>query len=207
MYYFTKTPYWARLVFPGLIWEMPAGNKRLYLTFDDGPHPDITPYVLTQLKKHQAKASFFCVGENVYKHPEIYSQILNDGHVTGNHSYNHLNGWKTDNKVYLDNVEKAQQLIQGKLFRPPYGKFTRHQQKAIASPPLGLKNIMWTVLSGDFDKNISKEKCLSNIVKQAKDGSIIVFHDSEKAWRNLEYALPKVLQFYAEKGFSFEAIL
>ncbi len=206
MFYLTKTPFWAKLLFPHLIWKMPAGANKIYLTFDDGPHPDITLYVLTELKKYNAKATFFCVGENVLKNQDIYNRILDEGHTTGNHTHNHLNGWKTEDEIYLQNVEKAQQFICGKLFRPPYGKFTRNQQWAISSQRFALKNIMWSVLSGDFDQNISGQKCLKNIITHTKDGSIIVMHDSEKAWKNLEYALPKLLQFYTKKGFTFEAI-
>ncbi|MBK7346424.1 MAG: polysaccharide deacetylase family protein [Chitinophagaceae bacterium] len=206
MYYFIKTPFWAKLVFPGLVWKMPAGYNRIYLTFDDGPHPDITCFILTELKKYNAKATFFCVGENVFKFPSVYKKIQDEGHAIGNHTYNHLNGWRTETDVYLENVEKAQHLIKGKLFRPPYGKFTKQQQRIISSPRFALNSIMWTVLSADFDSNISGQQCLKNMVTQAEDGSIIVMHDSERAWKNLEYALPRALDFFSEKGFSFEAI-
>lgn len=206
MVYFSKTPFWAKLVYPSLIWDMPAGDNRLFLTFDDGPHPDVTCYVLSELEKYNAKATFFCVGENVLKYPRVFQKIVENGHTVGNHTYNHLKGWKTPAKPYLENVEKAQQLINGKIFRPPYGKFTSQQYRMIASPRLGLKNVMWSVLSGDFDKNISSEQCFKNIIKHAVDGSIIVFHDSEKARQHLEFALPKTLQYFAEKGFKFEGI-
>lgn len=194
------------LIFPSLLWKVKTKENVIYITFDDGPHPDITPKVLEILNQYNAKATFFCVGENVLKYPRVFQQIVVNGHTVGNHTYNHLNGWKTPAKPYLENVEKAQQLINGKIFRPPYGKFTSQQYRMIASPRLGLKNVMWSVLSGDFDKNISSEQCFKNIIKHAVDGSIIVFHDSEKARQHLEFALPKTLQYFAEKGFKFEGI-
>jgi peptidoglycan/xylan/chitin deacetylase (PgdA/CDA1 family) len=188
--------------------------KEIYLTFDDGPIPEITPWVLKKLAEYKAKATFFCVGENVSKHPEIFRKIISEEHAIGNHTNNHLNGWRTNKKTYLYNIGKAEDIfseLAGKnqqprtrLFRPPYGKIKPNQANKILKN--GYDIIMWDVLSGDFDLSLSKENCLKNVLKNANSGSIVVFHDSEKAFKNLEYVLPRTLEYFTEKGFVFKAI-
>jgi peptidoglycan-N-acetylglucosamine deacetylase len=167
----------------------------------------VTPFVLDELKKYNAKATFFCIGKNVVENPDVYKRILGEGHAVGNHTFNHLNGWKTDDAEYLDNIAKAKQYIDSNLFRPPYGRISSFQQKQLSADRFGLKTIMWTVLSGDFDKDITEERCLQNVSLHAKEGSVIVFHDSEKAAKKMQYALPRVLNYFSEKGFSFEKIV
>jgi peptidoglycan/xylan/chitin deacetylase (PgdA/CDA1 family) len=184
---------------------MPADEKKIYLTFDDGPHPVATSFVLEELKKYNAKATFFCIGKNVAEYPFIYEQMLDEGHRAGNHTYNHLNGWKTDDAAYIDNVVMAKKLIDSNLFRPPYGRATKFQLQLL-STQYSLTPIMWTVLSGDFDTKLSREHCLKNVLNKTKKGSIVVFHDSEKAYGKVQYVLPKMLSHFSEKGYSFEAI-
>lgn len=212
MAYFNNISIIGRLIYPSLVWNMPRDSNTIYLSFDDGPHPEITPWVLEQLIAYNAKATFFCVGENIKKYPEIFQQILSEGHSQGNHTYNHLKGWKTPTGKYVENVQKAQTVIEkfaisqrnSKLFRPPYGKIKSSQIKRLQL--LNYKIVMWDALSGDFDENISADSCFQNISKNINAGSIIVFHDSEKAFKNLEKVLPRVLEFYSAKGFSFKGI-
>src|ERR1035437_5256490 len=211
-----------RKFFSSAIWRIPTKEKKIFLTFDDGPSPEITPWVLSTLKEHKAKATFFCVGENIEKHPEIFQQIIADGHSVGNHTYNHLNGWKTKTKEYLRNVEKCNAQMrrfadvqmkhqktyshifssanQHILFRPPYGKIKRAQLLILNST---FSIIMWDVLSGDFDQTISEEKCLKNVLTKTRTGSIVVFHDSLKAKKNLMFVLPKFLEYFSKTGFEF----
>lgn len=174
----------------------------VYLTFDDGPHPKATPYALEQLEQYNAKATFFCIGNNVQKHPDIYRDILNRGHTIGNHTQNHLNGWKTDKEKYLSDISEAEQHIDSRLFRPPYGRIKRGQINALTKTVKPWKICMWDILSGDFDKNISPEQCAENVISNITPGSIIVFHDSEKAWDRMSYALPLVLEYIASKKWS-----
>jgi peptidoglycan-N-acetylglucosamine deacetylase len=190
-------------------WDMKTKEKLLYLTFDDGPHEQATPFVLDALKKYNAKATFFCIGKNVSALPSLYNRILEEGHSTGNHTYNHLNGWKTADADYLRDVVEASKYIESSLFRPPYGRIRSFQAKNI---PLVLKDqsvkiVMWDVLSGDFDQHLTKEHCLQNVILNARNGSIIVFHDSTKALPLLEYCLPRALEFFAGKGFRFERLI
>ncbi len=206
MLYFDKTPNWFSLFFKKRIWKIKTNERRLYLTFDDGPHPLITSFVLDELKKHQAKATFFCIGDNVVKYPEVYKRIIDEGHAVGNHTFNHLNGWKTDDKIYLDNIDKAKKIIDSDLFRPPYGRITSFQIRQLGMNRFKLKTIMWTVLSGDFDNNISKDACKENVILNAVNGSIVVFHDSEKANERMRYALPEVLNHFSKQGFVFNKI-
>jgi len=198
-----KPPSLARLFFPQLVWDIETDSKEIFLTFDDGPHPEITPRVLEILDEYDAKATFFCVGENVEKYPETYTSILQKGHRCGNHSYNHLNGWKTNNEQYFENIKQCGQLIESNLFRPPYGRIKPSQIKVLKQK---FKIIMWSVVSFDFSKNTSPAQCLDNAIRFAKAGSIVVFHDSEKASTNLFYALPKFLEYFIERGYKFSVI-
>ena len=206
MFYFVKSPFWLKRIYSDLFWEIPTQEKKLFLTFDDGPHPIITMQVLDLLKAYNAKATFFCIGNNVVKHPEVYKRIIDEGHAVGNHTYNHLNGWKTADELYLNDINKAMEYIDSNLFRPPYGRISRFQIQQLLKPKYQMKMIMWSVLSGDFDPDISAEKCLNNVLLSTKAGSIIVFHDSEKAAEKMFYALPKVLAQFSKKGFAFEKI-
>ncbi len=200
--YLTKTPDFVQNMFPNLIWKMEnRGHKNLYLTFDDGPIPEITPWVLDELEKYNAKATFFCVGENVKKHRAIYDRISSMGHVVGNHTYNHLSGWSTSNMDYFRNVRYCDDLIDSKLFRPPYGRLKNKQAIYLSRK---YKVVMWDVLSGDFDPKLSREDCLRNVISKSTSGSIIVFHDSLKAKDKLEYVLPKVLKHFSKQGYTFK---
>ena len=205
-----KTHWLIKKLFSNYIWEMPNSENKIYLTFDDGPTPEITEWTLQQLKKYNAKATFFCIGDNIKKYPEIFKKVIEEGHSIGNHTFNHLNGWKTSKQEYLENTKKCQseifnlQSLICNLFRPPYGKIKPSQSKELRK--LGYKIIMWDIISYDFDATISKEKCLENVLKNVKSGSIIVFHDSIKAFPNLEYTLPKVLEILNKKGFVFAKI-
>jgi peptidoglycan/xylan/chitin deacetylase (PgdA/CDA1 family) len=202
--YLVKTQWWLRKLYaPGLTWKIQTKRNELFLTFDDGPHPTITPFVLQCLKKYNAKATFFCIGNNVKQYPDVYQQILDEGHSVGNHTNNHLNGWKTGDIIYLKNIILAGQLIESNLFRPPYGRISKSQVKEL-SPVFDI--IMWDVLSGDFDLKLSPQKCLKNVVNNASKGSVIVFHDSEKAFLRLEYVLPKALEYFSQQGYLMESI-
>jgi peptidoglycan/xylan/chitin deacetylase (PgdA/CDA1 family) len=216
-FYWVKTNSVIKKVFSKFVWDIPNNEKIVYLTFDDGPTPEITEWTLTQLKKHDIKATFFCIGNNIKKHPDIFAKILQDGHTVGNHTFNHLNGWKTETTAYIENIKLSETAISEhskintpnnhqdlNLFRPPYGKIKPSQTKELAK--LGYRIIMWDVLSADFDKKISPEQCLNNVIQNTTSGSIIIFHDSVKAFGNLEYVLPKALSFLKEKGFVFEVI-
>lgn len=198
--YLAKTPAIIQRLWPGYTWRIPTTERVLYLTFDDGPIPVVTPWVLDTLKQYHAKATFFCVGENVQRHPDIFQRILSEGHSVGNHTHQHLNGWKTDVGVYLNNVRQCAGLVPGNLFRPPYGRLRSEQAKALKT---NYQIIMWDVLSGDFDRSIEPQKCLDNITRNSKPGSIVVLHDSLKAERNLRYALPALLDFFAAKEWRF----
>ena len=201
--FFIKTPGIARLFFPGYLWKVPTKEKDVFLTFDDGPHPVITPWVLQQLQQFGAKGTFFCIGDNVRKHPDVYARVIDEGHSTGNHTYHHLNGWETETERYIEDIKKAKEQIDTNLFRPPYGKIRANQAKQVprALETDRAKIVMWDVLSADFDGNISKERCLQNVLRNFERGSIIVFHDSDKAFPHLEFVLPRVLAHLSEKGF------
>lgn len=206
MFYFAKTPFWIKKLFSSRIWDMPGRPKAIYLSFDDGPDPQITPFVLEELDKFNAKATFFCIGKHVIAHPGVYQCILEAGHAVGNHTYDHPDGWKTSNNDYLDNVLKAKASIDSSLFRPPYGHITKRLSNTLLLPPYHLHTVMWSVLSGDFDESISAEKCYRNIISNTKSGSIVVFHDSKKADIRMRYCLPLVLKHFSDLGFSFEKI-
>lgn len=205
-FYLVTTPWWLRAINPSLTWRLPNKEKKIYLTFDDGPHETATPFVLEQLKKFGAKATFFCIGKNVVERTALYERLLNEGHATGNHSHNHLNGWKTDNDTYINNIYEASKHINSSLFRPPYGRISRSQAHALQTGDKNFTVIMWSVLSADFDTNISPEKCSRNVIANTKPGSIIVFHDSTKAYKNMSFALPVVLEYFSERNYTFEAI-
>jgi len=201
--YLVKTPQVIQNLFPNFTWRIPTSEKVLYLTFDDGPIPEVTPWVLDQLNDFQAKATFFCVGENISKHPEVFDSVVEAGHAVGNHTYNHLNGWVTDNIPYYHNVRHCANQTNSVLFRPPYGRLKPKQAQFLLRH---YRIVMWEILSGDFDPNVSAEQCAANVIKNARPGSIIVFHDSMKAKEKLEYALPKVLEHFTEQGYRFEKL-
>ena len=208
MFYLARSTWWMRWLWPQFTWSVRTGEKKLYLTFDDGPHPEATPFVLDELKKYNASASFFCIGSNVLKHPDIYERIIKEGHSTGNHTHTHLNGWKTSSQIYLDDVRKAAEHIQSELFRPPHGRIKRSQwkklQEAMGVPEARV--IMWSVLSADFDGRKEPLECFELVKRHARPGSIIVFHDSRKGFKNLATALPLTLRYFSEKGFQFEKL-
>ncbi len=207
-----KTNRFIKIIFPKYIWELPNNENKVYLTFDDGPIPEITEWALTQLKKHNAKATFFCIGDNIQKHPEVFQKVIENGHAVGNHTYNHLKGWETSLEDYIENTKKCSETMtncqlnteHSQLFRPPYGKIKPSQAGALRK--LDYKIIMWDIISMDFDQTITPEECLNNVLKNIESGSIIVFHDSVKARKNLEYVLPKTLKYLNEKGFVCEKI-
>jgi peptidoglycan/xylan/chitin deacetylase (PgdA/CDA1 family) len=206
MFYFTKTPFWLRWLYPTCLWKYPkSGGKKIYLSFDDGPHAAATAFVLDELKKYNAKASFFCIGKNVIEETAIYKRILLEGHRVGNHTFNHLNGWKSENKIYLDNIEKARELIDSNLFRPPYGRASAFQIKNLQEK-LQYKVVMWDVLSGDFDPKVTGKEAADRVIRKSIPGSIVVFHDSAKAFRVLQESLPIVLSYFYGEGYSFETI-
>jgi peptidoglycan/xylan/chitin deacetylase (PgdA/CDA1 family) len=206
-FYFVKTPWLFKFIFRNWVWSFSENQKIIYLTFDDGPTPEITPWILNLLQKFNAQATFFCIGKNMVKHPEIFQAILKNNHSFGNHTNDHLNGWKTNTDLYIENCLEAANTTEHptKLFRPPYGKLFYSQSKRLRNK--GFKIIMWDVLSADFDTKISKEKCLQNVLKNTRNGSILVFHDSSKASKKLKFVLPKVLEYFTEKGYSFQKIV
>ncbi len=195
--YFIKTPWIVKRLFSSYVWNMDTKEKQVFLTFDDGPHPEITPWVLNQLKQYGAKASFFCIGKNVCEQKHVYQEILQQGHAVGNHTYNHLNGWKVGTEAYMQDVAKAASVIESNLFRPPYGRIRSKQARQMneALQRSDARIIMWDVLSADFDRTITKEACLKNVLNNVEKGSIIVFHDSEKAFPHLQFVLPKLLEY------------
>lgn len=207
-YYLVKTPLLLKKIYPSYLWNIDTKEKILYLTFDDGPHPEITPFVLGQLKRYDALATFFCIGKNVVAYPHVFKQIHDEGHTVGNHTFNHLNGWKTDNDVYLKDIAEASKVIDSSLFRPCYGKITGFQAKNLKPVMKGKEPtiVMWDVLSGDFDTACTPQQCLANVVFGSVPGSIIVFHDSEKAFPKLEYTLPRMLKFFSDKGYVFKSL-
>lgn len=205
-----KTPKLVKHVLPSLVWNIKTTEKVVYLTFDDGPTPEITDWVINTLDTFDAKATFFCIGNNIEKHPEIFKSIINKGHAIGNHTYNHLKGWKTKTKDYLINIYKTQLIIDSSynskplLFRPPYGRIKLKQLKALSK--LNYQIIMWNILSKDWDKTVEKEVCLKNVIQNTKEGDIVVFHDSIKASRNMQYTLPRMLDHFTKKGYEFKRI-
>jgi peptidoglycan/xylan/chitin deacetylase (PgdA/CDA1 family) len=204
-----KTPFFLSLLYPALTWKMKTVNKTLYLTFDDGPVTGPTEFVLDELGRASIPATFFCIGDNIRKHPELFRRITAGGHTVGNHTVNHVNGWKTSSEKYFSNVkefdaisEQAGCLQRVRLFRPPYGRITRQQIKTLSA----YRIIMWDVLSQDYDHNLSPDKCLRRTIQACSPGSIIVFHDSYKSQKNMEYTLPRLIDFFAGKGYTFEGL-
>ena len=202
-----KTPLFVQWLYPSLVWRQSKAGKSIYLTFDDGPIPEVTPWVLQTLKHYGAKATFFCVGENVKRHPEIFKMLLADGHAIGNHTYHHLNGIKTGPALYLKDFLKCEEVLRENgvttsLFRPPYGRISRRQVQMLASRYI----VMWNVLSYDFSKKITAQKVLDKSIQHTTSGSIVVFHDSLKANENLKFALPKFLEHFQSQGYRFEAL-
>ena len=205
-FYLVKTPWWVKKLYPDCVWDMPEKNKTLYLSFDDGPHPTITPFVLKLLKQYNAKASFFCIGENVEKHPDLFKQYIDEGHAVDNHTYKHLNGWKTNDDDYLYDIERTDRLMSTNLFRPPYGRITRSQIKKIRNDNAGKKIVMWNILAGDWVTTLSPDKCYTRMREKISEGDIIVLHESNKSWERMSYCLPRILKEFTAKGFVFAPI-
>ncbi len=199
-----KSPRLLKRFYSDFVWHIPTKEKTIYLTFDDGPIPDVTEWVLDQLALYQAKATFFCIGDNVQKHPDIFQKLLAEGHSIGNHTFNHLKGWSTPNNDYWANIAQCQGVLPTtKLFRPPYGRIKLSQAKPLLSQ---YDIVMWDVLTGDFEKYLSPERCLKKTLQYTQAGSIVVLHDSLKAWRNMSYVLPRLLEHFAALGYTFAAL-
>ena len=197
---------WLQYLYPSLTWHKSRKQKEVYLTFDDGPVPIATPFVLQTLAQFNVEATFFCVGDNIAKHPGIYHQIKNAGHSIGNHTYNHVNGWTADDDTYLENIDQCATLVSSNLFRPPYGKIKRSQLKKLKISHPQLEVIMWDVLSYDHNPKMSVERCFNHLIKNVKNGSIIVFHDSAKAFDRLQYLLPMVLRHLLDEGYALKSL-
>jgi peptidoglycan-N-acetylglucosamine deacetylase len=213
---FFRTPFFLPLLYPGLIWRMHTEEKIIYLTFDDGPVPGPTEFVLDTLKQFNAKATFFCIGDNVNKHPKVFQRITAEGHTVGNHTFNHLKGWNYSTEDYLSNTNQCEKqfIVSGyqfpvtgnrKLFRPPYGRITPKQIKSLKEGEYNI--VMWDVLTSDYNKNITPEKCLNGSIAATRAGSIVVFHDSVKAERNMKYTLPRYIEHFTKQGFSFQSLI
>jgi len=206
-----RTPFFLPWLYPQLVWRIPVNEKKIYLTFDDGPVPGPTEFVLDVLSKFKIKATFFCIGDNVAKHPEVFNRLVSEGHQVGNHTQNHLKGWSTDLRKYIDNVKSCEDALSTRiqnpessvpLFRPPYGRITRKQIQSLPD----YRIIMWDVLTHDYNKAISEQQCLINSIKATRPGSITVFHDSVKAERNMKYVLPKYIEHFQSKGYRFDIL-
>jgi peptidoglycan/xylan/chitin deacetylase (PgdA/CDA1 family) len=198
---FYSAPFWIRAIYPdGLTWRVPTNKQEVFLTFDDGPVPEVTPLVLEILKKYNVKATFFCVGENVQKYPEVYDLLQREGHAVGNHTFHHVKAWKTGFHDYLSEVEQCNELMHSRLFRPPHGQINRKLARQLGKY---YRIIMWSVLTGDYNKNRTGHQCLLNAIKYTEPGSIIVFHDSIKALDRMEYALPLYIEYCTKEGYSF----
>lgn len=206
MFYPVRNPFWVKYLLRGVTWNGSNRDGVVYLTFDDGPHPEVTPFVLEELNKFNAKATFFCIGKNVQEYPELYKRIIEEGHAVGNHTQNHVNYKKIGEKAFLKDVSEAQKIIDSSLFRPPYGKINNFLVRQLSAPGYGLKTIMWSVLSGDFDLNLQPQKCLEHVLLNTRAGDIVVFHDSEKAKPRLGFALPLALKYWKERDFVFEKL-
>jgi len=198
-----QLPSFFRGAYLGVTWRKSSQEKKIYLTFDDGPIPEVTPWVLDVLDQYKIKATFFCVGENVMRYPDLYQELIARGHRTGNHTYNHMRGFFTGTQRYLDNVEKASGYIKSNLFRPPHGGMRMTQYKTLKKK---YDIIQWDVITRDYDNDMPKEKVLNIVKKYARNGSIIVFHDSLKAESNMRYAMPRAIEFLLEEGYQFETL-
>ncbi|MCQ2195486.1 MAG: polysaccharide deacetylase family protein [Paludibacteraceae bacterium] len=192
-----------RICFPNAAWRIPQKEKTVYLTFDDGPIPEVTPWVLDILKQYGVKATFFCVGDNVRKHPDVFKQVIDAGHKVGNHSFNHIQGFKYSTKDYMENVEKADALIHSVLYRPPHGQLYIRQLRKLKKK---YQVVMWDVVTRDYNKDLSGEFVLNVVKRKARNGSIIVFHDSLKAEKNMKYAMPKAIEWLLQEGYKFEVL-
>jgi len=201
--YLIKVPAIIRVFNKDLIWEIPGKEKRIFLTFDDGPAEEVTPKILEILNKYNAKATFFCTGSKADKFPKIIQEIKNQGHTIGNHSYSHLKGTKTSTVLYLADVEECAEILPSRLFRPPFGRITPQQKRELKK---NFRIIMWSVLPGDFDERVTKEVCLHRSIKYTRKGSIIVFHDNMKSKENVIFTLPRYIEYFMDTGFVFEAI-
>ena len=201
--YIIKTPKVIRKLFPNYLWNKSRKKPYVYFTFDDGPIPKVTPWVLDTLKSYNMHGTFFCVGDNVRKHSKIYNRLIAEGHSIGNHSYSHKSGWGSDVEKYLDDVELCSSFVQSDLYRPPYGRLKPLQAKAIRDQ---YQIVMWDVLSGDFDQNITTEQCYQNVIQNLKPGSIIVFHDNIKSFVTLKEVLPRVMEYCQSRGLSSKGI-
>lgn len=199
-----RIPFWIKWLYPTFIWQMPSNENALYLTFDDGPHPSVTPLVLDLLAQYNAKATFFCIGDRVKRYPEIMKRIMTEGHSIGNHTMHHVNGWKSSVSAYQEEVHQAASMIPSNLFRPPYGRITRSQSKFLENK--GYKIIMWTILSADYDHSLKKEECASRVVSHIDKGNIYLFHDSDKGEERMLHVLPILLKLATAKGFLFKRI-
>ncbi len=204
--YLVKTPWWLKKLYPGCLWDMPVKEKTLYLSFDDGPHPAITPFVLQQLKKYNAKATFFCICENVSRYPGFFQQVIDDGHAVGNHSFSHINGWKTSVTDYINDITKAGVYINSPLFRPPYGRIKRSQLHRLKQGENKMTVVMWNILAGDWDISLDPAICFERVKRKVSEGDIIVLHESEKAWDRMSYSLPQLLEYFTGMGFCFSKI-
>jgi peptidoglycan/xylan/chitin deacetylase (PgdA/CDA1 family) len=200
----TRIPFWIKWIYPSFTWQMPTNDKVLYLTFDDGPHPTITPRVLDHLAEYNAKATFFCIGDRVKRFPEIMARIVAEGHSIGNHTQHHVNGWKSSDSTYTEDVHQASSFIASRLFRPPYGRIKRNQAKILENE--GYKIIMWTILSADYDHSLNKEECANRVTGHIDNGNIYLFHDSDKGEERMLHALPILLKLATAKGFLFKRI-
>jgi peptidoglycan-N-acetylglucosamine deacetylase len=198
-----QLPTFFRGVYRRVTWRKDPGQKNIYLTFDDGPIPEVTPWVLDILDQFNIKATFFCVGENVFKYPEVYQEILKRGHRTGNHTYNHLRGFFTQTKRYLENAKKAAEIIDSDLFRPPHGELRRKQYLALRKH---YKIVQWDVITRDYNPDITGDQVFDIVKKYARNGSIVVFHDSLKSEKHIRYVLPKAIAFLLQEGYSFEKL-
>jgi peptidoglycan/xylan/chitin deacetylase (PgdA/CDA1 family) len=211
MFYLVKTPTLLKRLYPSCTWNFSRDERTIYLTFDDGPHHEATPFVLDTLKDFNAKATFFCIGKNVAAHPDIYKRIVIEGHTVGNHTFNHVNGSKTPDKEYISDIAEARKYIDSNLFRPPYGRISKFQVRLLTAAEnikqsMTFRVIMWDVLSADFDVSLSADKCSRNVINNARAGSIVVFHDSEKALPRLKKSLKDTLEHFSKEGYAFEAI-
>jgi peptidoglycan-N-acetylglucosamine deacetylase len=199
-----KTPRIFKFFYPKAIWNIKSNKKVIYLTFDDGPIPGVTEEVLRVLKEYGVKASFFCIGDNIQKFPEVFQQIKDQGHLIGNHTFHHVKGWSTSSQDYIENVAQCDELVKSRFFRPPYGRITFKQSKVLQAK--GYQLVMWDVLSGDFDSTLSPQGCLNGVLKYTRPGSVVVFHDSIKAEKNMLYTLPRAIKYWKMQGYEFKTL-